>query len=168
VGGHLAIAGYSDSNVLAHAARVVMTFDKHRIISATADIRPTSYEIQNWCDEHTEICDHIAFGRMVRKYLKTSIGLFSGLHYILARVSKEDADTFFERLSTGNMLDTGDPVLQLRNFLVRESTGRKKSPEMDVAAHTIKAWNLFRRKRTVSSLLWRSKKNPDERFPMPE
>lgn len=168
VGGHLAIAGYTEANALAHAARAIVTFNKYGIITRTPDIYATSREIQMWCDAHPDMGEHINLGRAVRKSCHSSVGLFAGLHYIFSQIDRSDADKFFGQLASGEMLRAGQPALQLREFLTKEAASRGRSPEMVIAAHAIKAWNLFRKGKTARALTWRGKGNSDERFPMPE
>ena len=83
--------------------------------------------------------------------------LMSALVYRFAEVDANRAETFAELLWTGADLGRGDPILVLRRFLARdrtEASGRAQRG-IQVAAVTIKAFNLWRIGQAVASLSWR-------------
>lgn len=163
----LGFKGYKDTNVLSHAIDTVIIFTNHGIIESKTELRPSDRERDNWLNEHPDIQQHIPFGRAVYTSCQCSIGLFTALHYIFSKIDATAADTFFDKLVSGEMLKSGDPIYKLREALKKEAA-TKKLPHANVAARTIKAWNLFRKGKAARTIYWRPKENPTEQFPMPE
>lgn len=85
------------------------------------------------------------------------------LHYVFSQHDEEEADKFFEDLTTGANLAAKDPVLVLRKTLM--SYDRKMMAQLRgrIMALTIKAWNFRRRGKTVH--MYKFLENED--FPQP-
>lgn len=160
--------GHKDTNVLSHAVNTIIIFTRHGRVDSKPDLRPSDRERENWLNEHPDMQEHISFGRAVYTACHCSIGLFAALHYIFSKIDATDADTFFEKLISGEMLRSGDPVYKLRETLRKEASGKKRPSHAHVAARTIKTWNLFRKGKSARTISWRTKENPTEQFPMPE
>lgn len=73
-------------------------------------------------------------------------------HYIFSKFDTEAAGKFFTDLHTGVNLKHGDPVLQLRERLLRSSVVMEKLRSSHVMALMIKAWNLRRGNMTTKKL----------------
>lgn len=89
------------------------------------------------------------------------------LHYLFSKIDRVDADRFFDALARGTGLEAGDPILALRNALIRNASQRFRQPPHRLVAWTIKAWNLWRAGRpahTTAALVWRV----TEEFPAPK
>lgn len=83
--------------------------------------------------------------------------LMCALVYRFSEVDPHRAEIFAELLWTGADLSRGDPILVLRRFLARdrmEASGRAQRG-VQVAAVSIKAFNLWRTGQAVASLSWR-------------
>lgn len=106
--------------------------------------------------------------RRVPGYTTTMVAL---LLWVFEDIDQEDSDAFFERLVKGTNLDDGNPILALRNFLYRWSSGRNSRSALptDMAiAVGIKAWNAFRLGRDIKILNYRAGGANPEAFPIPE
>jgi hypothetical protein len=66
--------------------------------------------------------------------------LVLGLRYIFGQYDNKVAAEFFEKLSTGEGLRRGNPILLLRDKLADKEKGRTQEV---IAALTIKSWNAF-------------------------
>jgi len=86
-----------------------------------------------------------------------------GFYAFFYRISKDDAFTFFDKLSLGTNLERTDSIFLLREKLISfRINDQKNIPLLVKNALIIKAWNLFRQKKTVKLL----KYNPStEEFP---
>lgn len=168
IGSILTMTGHKDGNRLAHAAAHIMVFDRHDMISRNPEHRPTTIEIQDWCNAHPELPEQLFWGRRVKHTLGGSVGLFAALYHLMARKSEADADAFFGALIDGEGLRKGSPVYLLRELLIKEKGNKRKLPEQDVAALAIKSWNLFRANKTRRVLVWRTSGPDAEAFPIPE
>lgn len=81
----------------------------------------------------------------------------SGASYFMAReVADADAvDEFFNLLVSGAGLDTGSPILLLRNKLIYMSSGNnrsKKAERPELAYFYVRAWNGWRRNEELTKL----------------
>lgn len=78
----------------------------------------------------------------------------AGVLYLrLSRISRADADAFFDAMATGSGLEAGSPMLTLRNRLMSEGKGGAKLAK---AALVVKAWNAYRKGRSIKRLSWKS------------
>lgn len=75
-------------------------------------------------------------------------------HYLFAKQNEELADEFFLRLKDGAGLETGSPILALRNRLaaVRAAGKRSESNVKYQIAITCKAWNAWRANQHVNMI----------------
>lgn len=105
--------------------------------------------------------------KICRRLLQTPV-LPSGLEYLLY-LHSDDAKAckrFWEDLETGVGLAQNDPVMVLREMLVRDTTYlQKRLNRLTIAALVIKAWNLRQRGRTIKDLRWRTTAANLEPFP---
>jgi hypothetical protein len=93
-----------------------------------------------------------------------SPGLLIAMHYVFGEIADSDGDLFFERLTYGDSLERGNPVLALRQMALRRPIGI--SPRMQ-AALSFKAFNYWRAQRHVElgALQWRNRGPQPEAFP---
>ena len=90
------------------------------------------------------------------------------LYYAFSEIDQEDADFFFEKLETGEGLHRGNPILVLRETLIRLRASTKGQANTGyTAALTIKAWNKFRAGEDVAMLRFTPGGANPERFPEP-
>jgi len=114
--------------------------------------------------------DSAAKSLIARHIFPTGPGTF--LHYILSRIDPDEADVFFGKMATGEMLEQKNPILTLRNMLTVAKEGfRSATINREVRlAWAINAWNCFRKgqKATKAKLSWReTKASCNEPFPKP-
>lgn len=107
------------------------------------------------------------------EYAKRSGGLLSrsmtGVLWLnLHRLSAPDADVFFTRLADGAGLKEDDPILALRNQLIRWKTASEVSVKpMLKAAAVIKTWNRFIQGEPAGRVTWRAGGAHREPYPVP-
>lgn len=106
------------------------------------------------------------------RHLRFNPSLAVFLHYRFSCIDSDDADDFFEKLSSGTELSEGSPILALRRVLEREYMGtpgrggtNSRGPLMKLHALTIKAWNAYRSGGTVARLGWSRGGARPESFP---
>lgn len=76
----------------------------------------------------------------------------SACHYLFSEKNADQADSFFQQLHSRANLPAGHPILLLSTILVRNAGRRSKLPSADIMALTIKAWNTWRKRKTVRIL----------------
>ena len=100
----------------------------------------------------------------VRHLLSTAIATF--LHYAFSEIDDETADLFFEKLADGASLEAGNPILLLRNRLMRNRAEKTNLHRNEVMGLTIKAWSVWRTGGKLRNLRLRRKGNRAEDLPL--
>ena len=162
VGQQLSMSGRLDGNALAHAAALLLTYQRSgRFQHLTQDSRPTPTEVIEWAQSH-HIDDDVRVGRNIANKLPGGAGLYAALHFVLSKINACDAKQFFESLKTGVDLSKSSPIHTLREKLLFKQAKRLRTPE--IAAMVIMAWNAWRARKGLKSL------NVEARapFPVPE
>lgn len=159
----LAIEGFPDSHALGAAVSILFRYRNGTRIDYSHKNAPTPRQALDLLAEEPDLIESVRVARRLTKKVRGPIGVFSALHYVFSEVDPDATDEFFERLIDGNELQKGDPVLQLRDQLLKPRVERNyaQSPYY-VAALMIKAFNLRRENRTVSLLSFRN----TEKFPV--
>ena len=86
-----------------------------------------------------------------RKRLRNLLSwpMAAGLHYLFSQKDATLADLFFVYLMTGENLNSGDPVLVLRERLQDNRENTAKIQRKDLVIMVIKAWNAMRTRKKV-------------------
>lgn len=103
----------------------------------------TTLNAQRYLADHPEVADSVAFTQVNKGALKWR-PQFGAAHALFSRKSREAADDFFVRLSTGTGLSANEGVYRLREKLIMEDHNKKKSARVDIMVWFIKAWNADR------------------------
>lgn len=86
--------------------------------------------------------------------LVASASLLAAVYWIFREIDANDADDFMKRLGSGVAESDNDPIIVLRNRMIRmkdDMQGGIAQLNM-VGAYIIKAWNAYRDGRTISKL----------------
>jgi hypothetical protein len=158
----LAIEGLADSHALGAAVSMLHRFRTGQRIDYAHGSAPSAQQALELIGTDPGIQDSVRKARRVTKAVGGPIGVFSALHYLFLEIDPGPADEFFDRLADGVELAEGDPALHLRNQLARPRVDRNyaQSP-YNIAALTIKAFNLRRAERSIELLSFRA----NEKFP---
>lgn len=99
--------------------------------------------------------------------LRTSIG--GTLRYIFDSIDAEDAQAFWERLTSGAGLAEDSPILRLREVLIADRA--EHTAKMSYArtwALVVKAWNMYREGKPCKRLQWSPGGANPEEMPIPQ
>jgi hypothetical protein len=153
----LAIEGFKDSHALAAAVNVLYRHRNGSRIDYSHSNAPSTQQALELIAEVPEIERSVLRARRVTKKIGGPIGVYAALHCVFQTIDEELTEEFFEGLTDGADLNKGDPVLQLRDQLMRPRHDRNyaNSPN-HVAGLVIKAFNLKRSGRRVVLLAFRS------------
>lgn len=88
----------------------------------------------------------------------------ASFHYIFDKISPSEADDFCHKVATGENLSKESPIYLLRQRLLQDIRSTRRMRPVEKLALICKAWNLYRKDKTVSILRWDSVK---EAFPKP-
>lgn len=163
IGRQLHMMGYPEANSQAHAAALIMVFNRtKRFAQLTLALRPTPSEVQVFVSQH-DLHTHILYSSAAARKLSLSKGMAAAVHYLCNQKDPHLADAFFEALATGvkdGVGLKGGPIYRLRELLIAKG---KKLSEAQAAEAIIRAWNAVRHNRSPRSLLL-----DDQPFPIPE
>jgi hypothetical protein len=150
----LNIADFDHPSLLASAAKWVLFFDKD-VLYADRILRTAT---------HTEIHRFVANNEPLQKIVATvasrlrknidaiTPATLAASYYICWRIAPDEADWFFDKLSTGASLDEGSPILALRSRL-REIRNNKTSLQPDVyISLVLRTWNAVREGREMAAI----------------
>jgi hypothetical protein len=161
----LSLEGYADTNALAAALNVLHRYRNDQRIDYSRSMAPTAQQALTLLAANQGLIESVRVGRNVTKNIGGPIGVFAALHHEFGEVDRTAADEFFERLADGVKLSRSDPVLHLRNYVIRPRKDRTFAHQpFHIAALTIKAFNRRRAECGVAVLSF----NLAEGFPVLE
>lgn len=117
---------------------------------------PRHDEAMDVLKDHPKLIDSVQRVGVCSKVLMAGMAAF--LHYKFAKISRKQADEFFELLGTGEGLSregATSGIYRLREKLLSDRQTRSRQHAYVYAAMCVKAWNAFRAGRTVKSVVWR-------------
>jgi hypothetical protein len=152
----LKIEGYADSHALAAGINMLHRLRSGLRIDYSQSGAPSAPQAIELIHREPEIVRSVTVARTVAKQVPGPIGVFIALHCVFFKVDPEPTEEFYQRLKDGAELQRGDPLLHLRNQLMRprKDRGYAQAPAT-VMGMTIKAFNLRRAGRQVEKLTFR-------------
>lgn len=154
----LGILGEKNGRNLAAALRWVWRYNNGQMLNPHPLI--TDDELAETIYDHREIILSIPYGTKPPRLVAP--GLVTALHYLCSKRDKALANHFFWSLATGENLDTGNPILVLRNFFIKRVEKRQVIRDERKAPMVILAWNVLRKDRNAvinekrpNAILWR-------------
>ena len=158
----LAIEGHTDSHALGASLSMLHRFRTGKRIDYSHTGAPSPKQALDLLEHEPQIRDSVREARRVTKQVGGPVGVFASLHCLFLEIDEEATKDFFDRLADGVGLAKDDPVLHLRNQLVRPRTERTYAQSANhIAALTIKAFNLRRAGRKIDLLSFKK----TEKFP---
>jgi hypothetical protein len=154
----LSIIGKHNQTTLAAAARLAF-FDErgmldigNKWLSPIAKLTPTNRDIVATVDAYPDLAECADDVRGVYRHAGALLayGLGAFLLFKFRRLSEADADRFFSSLHDGAGLSPGDPLLLLRERLIRNRSEKRKLEPREIYAITVKVWNATRQGRPMS------------------
>lgn len=152
---YLKINGYKYSNQLQGAIRLLALYESGKFPQNLDLIKlyGSVHQGKEILERNMGLINSVEVGSKV-KILGPSLAAF--FHYIFSKGDKEAADLFFEKLSTGEMLEEDSPIFVLRKKLLDAKLDKnKKYPRKTIMAFVIKAWNAFIKGEKVTLLVYR-------------
>lgn len=105
----------------------------------------------------TRIGEALETARYVKTFLpNVSKSIIGGLYFIFSEIDEKKAEQFFESLSNGIDLEKDDPILLLRDKMIKEREWSNNSGFNTVGnlALSFTAWNHFRKRKKLDRLIW--------------
>ena len=167
----LAINGYQSAAVLAAVVTGILRWERWGLRTATyqgaSSYQITAKQALARLDEEPSLVELIPTALKLRKSgLNSKVAGI--LYYVFSSIDQDDADDFFSKLETGESLERGNPILVLRETLLRLRTSVKGQVDSGyTAALTIKAWNKYRNGEEIVNLRFTPGGANPEKFPEP-
>lgn len=167
----LAINGYKQTADLASIATGIIRAERWGLRAATyqgaTSYSITAKQVLARVEQEPSLIDLIGKARALRK-AGLSSKIAGILYYEFSKINQLDAEVFFEKLEYGEGLQRNDPILTLRESLIRIKTSVKGSANSGyTAALTIKSWNKYRAGENAAILRFTPGGANPEKFPEP-
>lgn len=151
----MAINGDMNVNVLAAITRRALLWEAghHKFGNA---LRPSTTELLEFRAKYPSLARSAEIGVQVQRGYKPANATVTGtVHHILNRIpdARPQAAAFFAHLSTGVELGPNDPILTLRNRLLRDKVTSRHVPFHQNVGLYFRAWNAVREGRTLTTIL---------------
>lgn len=161
------IMGIPDSNKSAAAVNLYHKYITRHMKQSGGEYYPTTPEGIQIFEDNRGIADAVIWTSRLNKQLGMNTSVAQTFAYIFQSIDAEDGADFMERLWRGNDLEEGNPILALRNWLMKNSSvpSKDRHDRIYEAAVTVKAWNAYRKGQNLHLLVWRRGGKANEDFP---
>jgi len=99
-----------------------------------------------------KMTDAAKIAKACRRTTGIGASILGGSWLICQEIDAIEADFFFDKLTTGEMLASGNPIFTLREKLQVGEKSERKLSAMSKAAFIFKAWNAMREGRSIKML----------------
>jgi hypothetical protein len=143
-GDHLKEHGFPDPNGHAAALGYLHRLETGQLRSVGRGYTaPTTDELLALAERYPRITDSVRMSHELNNRLRVPRGQMAALHSWFSTIDSDDADSFFDALTTGLDLRLGDPIYALRSWLEKTKSERRVSRVM-IHVVVVKAWNAYR------------------------
>lgn len=167
----LTINGVGDSNNLAALLVALERYDRWGMKIAVAGYSAYPVTVQQALRRFAAEPSLVDAAAEAKKTNRVGLpGKLGGLFlYSFSAIDQEDAEDFFHKLISGEGLERGNPILALRNKLLKmkQDAGSMRN-YLEGGAITIKAWNKYRAGEEALVLNYRPGGAAPEAFPEPK
>ena len=163
------IAGFGNPNQKSATAKFIISFEKGLFENAAESkskkkARISNADIVNFVDKHHDrLVDSLKYGYNKFNKLMPPAQL-AGMHFILKKIDEKNANEFCESVADGANLPKTSPIYLFRERLIIGDRNKLRINGKEKLALFIKAWNIFRSKKSKIRLLYAPAK---EGFPKP-
>lgn len=139
--------GIKNSGTCSSAARLLMRWDGDRMLPDS--FTPASPEIVRFVWDNQDVLERsagIGYSAHMLMYAKPSVA--AAFHYRTTMVNPTRADEFFHFLRTGENMGAGNPILTLRNKIIRQRNEALREDQTEQLYHFCTAWRDWTRRQT--------------------
>lgn len=124
-------------------------------------------EILDFAARHPEVHSAALRGVTAARLVPGARASVIGAAYLRARLLDDifDVDAWFDSLETGANLTLGDPVLALRNGMMRTAREGFNNPQVQQLWKVIRTWNASRGEETMDRVIMTSRPLNNDNFP---
>lgn len=162
----LTLRGVPNSSLIAATVRFILSVRATSTTVRTIAVGPWSEsEVMGFFEQHEQLLlKATEVGRRVHASIHASPSVSSAMYFFFHQIDSQTCEDFFEKVITGTNLGAGDPVLLLRNAVVRNNGKQSRAQNNLLYVYYVKAWNMVRQGRTAKVIAY----NPErESLPKP-
>lgn len=170
LGAKLKLRGESSYHDLAAALNLAWRYDQSGVMNPDGKswTIPTHQQLFDYLDQWPMIREAVPASKPARKEFGSPAGNWAAFVFLFSReVDSERSEVFFQTLVTGADLAEKNPILVLRNVLLRQAKlpTDRRSGYQRIAALTVKSFNSWCLDQETGKLMWRSVGPKAEPFP---
>jgi hypothetical protein len=149
--------------VMLSAALVWMwRWEQGALESSSWITKPTNRELQELLEKYPQIRESVSYINPIKGLVRDCAPSGTAFcHFHFFRQDPDACERFFNDFAHGASLSPGDPVLALRERLIRSAREGRRPDRLELVALICKAWQLRRAGKRISILSWRK----GEKFP---
>lgn len=148
----LSIRGVVNAASVAAVAKRMWSWDNGDT-RFSANIKPTTAELNAWIAANPSVHRSAEIGVRTRHSFRAIAQSTAGTaHQLFNRLDESDTAEFFAKLGSGAGLEEGEPILTLRNRLMRDAAEGRRHGDMIRIGLVIKAWNYTRKGEKLTRL----------------
>lgn len=132
----LTVDGVPNGAVVAAAARIIIGYRRRDMKRIHMISTP---EIVAFCKANPRLVE--SGSKAVTCRAIAPVSTCAAWHFLFSETSAEDADRFIEDIRAGVGLSRGDPVLALRERLIKNRASKAKLPAKEIFIIGLRAWN---------------------------
>lgn len=151
-GNQLAMSGVKNYNHVAAGAKFFLVWQTGVMFRDNKQAQLiTAPQIQEWVSEHPELVElsNRSHSVLIKNDAQPSVA--RAAFWAFAKIDPQQADLFFRKLSTGAGLDSGNPILALRQRLETDRRAKRARPAREQLGMVISTWNAWRSGRSLLS-----------------
>lgn len=170
----LSIDKTTHSTAVASSARLALLWNpggvwaKDRGTELFGNMQISPAEVLEFVENHPEVHEAARVGAMVAWQVPGARPSVIGAAFLRASLLEGGVFTaaeWFSRLETGAGLSLGDPVLALRNGMMRASAEKLSNPQIPQLWKVVRAWNASRGGEDMDRMVSPKNKMTNENFP---
>lgn len=161
----LALRGVAHSDIIAPMLRRIILWEQGERVQFNRN-RVTAAELEVAFALNLAVVEHCAdFVAPLAKGTGVSPSLLAFIFWILIQANYDEAHDFVVKMSTGAMMEENDPIMVLRNRILKAKSQRAAIQQAEALWLAMFAWNAWMEERTVSRLILPKNGMSNESFP---
>lgn len=131
------------------------------------NLSPSAPELQSFFEDNPAIRRAAEIGQRVRNYVPITPSPVGAVYYRASQINEGAAAEFFGRLADGQKLESGSPILALRNRAIRSKASDERLNSPEVTFLVTRAWNAWRAGEDLHRLTFPKLGLSNKTFPTP-
>lgn len=140
----LTLHGYSNTNIMASAAKWCVLWDEDRLYGDTTLHMVSHSQVMAYAEGNESLELAVARAKSLTSRIQLQPSILAVMIYLTSRVHAEDSAEFFGRAGDGVGLPAGSPILALLSRLRAIKEGKVRVEPTALMSIVIRTWNAYR------------------------